>query len=132
MKKMTQYLIIIISLAPCIAYAEISKQVLDSISTPDQVKTSIGTLNFLDGAPTLETAAKVYDYLDTARAMDTFLKGMPGASVKALIDGAHSLGAVEANEVMLFDKLMDPDSLLLTGNSSTVYAIPALEPARQE
>ena len=127
MKKVTQYLLIIISLAPCVASAEISKEVLDSISTPDQVNTSIGTLNFLDGAPTHETAEKVYDYLDTARAMDTFLKGMPGASVNALIDGAHALGAVEANEVMLFDKLMGPDSLFLTGNSSTVYAIPALD-----
>ena len=128
MKKITQYLIIIIiSLAPCIASAEISKEVLDSISTPDQVNTSIGTLNFLDGAPTHETVEKVYDYLDTARAMDTFLKGMPGASVNALIDGAHALGAVEANEVMIFDKLMGPDSLFLTGNSSTVYAIPDLD-----
>ena len=39
----------------------------------------IGTLKFLDGAPLPETAEKVYDYLDTTRAMDTFLKGMPGA-----------------------------------------------------
>jgi len=32
-------------------------------------------------------------------------------------EASHSLGAVEANEVMIFDKLMGPESLFLTGNS---------------
>jgi len=106
------------------ALADVSKEVLESISTPNVVETSIGELTFLDGAPMPETADKVYDYLDTARAMDAFLKGMPGASLKALIDGAHSLGALEANEVIIFDKLMDSQSLFLTGNTSTMYVIP--------
>ncbi|MDJ0976716.1 MAG: DUF1254 domain-containing protein [Planctomycetota bacterium] len=105
----------------------VSKETLASIMTPDEVETSIGTLKFLDGAPQPETAAKVYDYLDTSRAMDAFLKGMPGASLKALIDGAHGIGAVQAHEVMIFDKLMGAESLFLTGNSSTVYAIPDLD-----
>ncbi|QLE87609.1 MULTISPECIES: DUF1254 domain-containing protein [Shewanella] len=114
-------------LASSSALADVPEEVLNSIKTPDEVKTSIGTLRFNDGAPTADTARRVYDYLDTTRAMDSFLKGMPGASVKALIDGAHSLGAVEAHEVMIFDKLMGPESLFLTGNSSTVYAIPDLD-----
>ena len=45
----------------------------------------------------------------------------------ALIKGAHSLGAVEANEVILYDKLMDSKSLFLTGNTSTVYVLPDLD-----
>ena len=61
------------------------------------------------------------------RAVETYMKGLPGASLKALIDGAHSIGAVEANEVMIFDNLMGADSLFLTGNSSTIYAIPDLD-----
>ena len=108
-------------------FAKVSDEELHSIQTPNEVNTSIGTLHFHDGAPLPETAEKIYDYLDTTRAMDTFLKGMPGASLKALIDGAHSIGAVQANEVMIFDKLMGPESLFLTGNSSTVYAIPDLD-----
>jgi hypothetical protein len=95
--------------------------------TPDTVQTSIGTLKFLDGAPYPETAEKVYDYIDTMRACDTFLKGMPGASLLGLIEGAHSIGAVQAHEIMLFDELMDSQSLFLTGNSSTVYCIPDLD-----
>ena len=115
------------SLAAHAAMAEVSPEVLESISTPNVVETSIGELAFFDGAPLPQTAAKVYDYLDTARAMDAFLKGMPGASLKGLIDGAHSLGAVEAHEVMIFDKLMDSNSLFLTGNTSTMYTIPDLD-----
>ena len=40
------------------ATAQVSKETLESISTPDKVETSIGTLEFLDGAPLPETAEK--------------------------------------------------------------------------
>jgi hypothetical protein len=33
------------------AVAQVSEEVLDSISTPNKVETSIGTLEFIDGAP---------------------------------------------------------------------------------
>jgi hypothetical protein len=106
--------------------AQVSKEVLGSISTPDQVETSIGTLKFLDGAPYPETAERVYDYLDTMRGVDAFLKGMPGASLQALIHGNHDLGAVECHQVVITDKLMDSASLFLTANTSTMYVIPTL------
>ena len=121
------FVAILLALSAYSAHAQINQEVLDSISTPNEVDTSIGILKFLDGAPLPETAAKVYDYLDTSRAMDAFLKGQPACSVKALIDGAHSLGAVEAHEVMIFDKLMDSKSLFLTANTSTLYTIPDLD-----
>jgi hypothetical protein len=109
------------------AVAQVSEEVLKAIQTPNEVETSIGRLKFIDGAPLPETAEKVYDYLDTARSMDAFLKGQPACSVVALMEGAHSLGAVEANEVMIFDKLMDSKSLFLTANTSTLYAMPDLD-----
>ncbi|MGB0257659.1 MAG: hypothetical protein ACPGES_03310, partial [Coraliomargarita sp.] len=68
-------------------------EIPEGIITPDTVKTSIGTLTFTDGVPSRETADKAYDFMDTARAADAFLKGMPAASVNALIEGAHSIGA---------------------------------------
>jgi hypothetical protein len=102
-------------------------EALDSISTPNRVDTSIGTLEFLDGAPRPETADKVYDYLDTMRGADAFLKGVPGASLQGLIHGAHSQGAIEAHQVLIFDKLMDSQSLYLTGNTSTMYVLPNLD-----
>jgi hypothetical protein len=110
-----------------IASAEVSKDVLDSISTPDKVKTSIGTLRFLDGAPDQKTAEKVYDYLDTMRGVDTFLKGMPLASLASLIKGNHELGAIEAHQVLFTDKLLDSAPLFLTGNTSTLYVAPDVD-----
>lgn len=106
------------------AFAEVSEQELKSIQTPDKVETSIGALNFFDGVPTAETAQLVYDNLDRMRGVDAFLKGMPGASLQALIKGAHSTGAVKFNQVMITDKLLDSKPLFLTGNTSTLYVVP--------
>ena len=36
---------------PALVSAQVSQEVLDSISIPDKVETSIGTLNFFDGVP---------------------------------------------------------------------------------
>ncbi|MGB3564334.1 MAG: DUF1254 domain-containing protein [Thermoanaerobaculia bacterium] len=112
------------------ASAEVSQKVLDSISTPDEVKTSIGTLKFLDGAPYPETAEKVYDYIDTMRGVDVFLKCIPAASLHELVKGNQHVSGGEAHQVVIFDKLMDPKSLFLTANSSTRYAFPCLDLAR--
>ena len=62
------------------AVAQVSEEVLDSISTPDQVETSIGTLEFFDGIPTRETAELLYDNLDLLRGVETFLSGIPATS----------------------------------------------------
>jgi len=99
----------------------------EEIMTPDTVETSIGTLNFNDGAPLPETAEKVYDYLDTMRGVDAFLKGIPGCSVTAIIRGLRSIGARKAHQVVIFDKLGDSNSLFLTLNSSTMYIFPTLD-----
>jgi hypothetical protein len=104
-----------------------NNKIPDSILTPNTVATTIGTLKFFDGAPFPETADKIYDYLDTMRGVDTFLKGMPGASLDALIKGNHELGAVQAHQVVIFDRLMDSNSLFLTGNTSTMYVLPTLD-----
>ncbi len=60
-----------------------------SIVTPDRYTTSIGELSFTDGAPSRATAQKVYDYLDTMRGVDAFLKGIPAVSLKYLIKVNH-------------------------------------------
>jgi len=108
-------------------YAQVSEETLKSIQTPDKVETSIGTLEFIDGAPLPETAQKVYDHLDTMRGVDAFMKGVPGASLNAIIDGVASLGAVQAHQVVIYDKLGDSKSLYLTMNSSTMYILPTLD-----
>jgi hypothetical protein len=91
------------------------------IMTPDKVETRIGTLEFVDGIPTKETADLVYDNLDFLRGVETFLNGIPAASVEGLRRGAAELGATEYYQAIVFDDLMDSNPLWLTGNTDTVY-----------
>jgi len=98
-----------------------------NIMTPDKVETPIGTLKFFDGFPTKETTKKVYDHLDFIRGVEVFLNGIPPASLEAARVGTAELGARQANQVVIFDHLMDSHSLFLTGNSDTVYALAFLD-----
>jgi hypothetical protein len=91
-----------------------------SITTPDKVETSIGTLNFFDGVPTPETAQKAYDQLDLTRGIETFLNGIPGASMVALRQGSRDTGTVNGT-VGIFQNLMDSKSLFLTANTESIY-----------
>lgn len=109
------------------AFPEVTQEQMDAISTPDTVETSIGTLEFIDGAPLPETSDKVYDYLDTMRGVDTFLKGIPAASMYAIIHGTESLGAEEAHQVVIFDKMAGPAQIGLTYNNTTMYIFPTTD-----
>ena len=91
-----------------------------SITTPDTVQTSIGTLEFRDGAPSADTAARLYDNLDFMRGVEAFLSTFQGASTVAIRQGFLDVG-VEDNQVLIFPELMDSASLFLTANSDTVY-----------
>ncbi len=98
-----------------------------SITTPDSVETRIGTLKFFDGIPSKETSALVYDNLDFLRGVETFLNGIPAASIEGMRRGTVSLGATNSNQVVYFPDLLDSTPLFLTGNTSTVYAAPILD-----
>ena len=94
------------------------------ILTPDTVDTRIGTLKFFDGSPTKDTVELVYDNLDLMRGVETFLNGMPAASIAlGLRRGQVELGATDYNHMVIFDDLMDSGPIFLTGNTDTVYAL---------
>lgn len=94
-----------------------------SVETPDTVSTHLlGTLHFFDGMPHAETVRKTYDFLDVSRAMETFLNGIPAASIYALLEGSKKAG-MKPGELGMFDTLMDARSLFLTPKSTTVYCM---------
>jgi hypothetical protein len=105
---------------PHMAAAQTTSAIPSALVTPDKVETRIGPLQFKDGAPSEETAAKVYDTLDFTRGLDAFLNSYGGASAYAIRQGLLSIGA-EDNTVTIYPELMDSKSLFLTANADTVY-----------
>ena len=98
-----------------------------SITVPDKVQTSIGTLEFFDGVPDKATVAKVYDYLDRSRATEAFLNCIPAMSMYAIRKGQRAAGQDASNKVIIFDTLLDSKALFLTANTSTMYALGFLD-----
>ena len=103
-----------------VAGAQTSKMKMTSkipaaYTAPDMVETSIGTLRYFDGVPSKVTTEAVYDYLDRSRAVNVFLNSIPTLSMNALREGQAAMGCVKANEICIWDSLMDSKSILLTG-----------------
>lgn len=109
-----------------IAFGETAGKIPATLMTPDKLETSIGTLEFKDGAPSAATAEKVRDSLDYIRGVDAFMNAYSGASAYAIRKGFQSVGA-EDNTVVIFSELMDYNSVFLTANVDTIYTVAAID-----
>ena len=107
-------------------HAQTTPKIPPAITTPDKVQTSIGTLEFKDGAPSADTVRKVYDSLDFVRGVDAFMNSFSGASAYAIREGFQSIGA-DDNTIVVFSELMDSNSLFLTANADTIYTVAVLD-----
>lgn len=115
--------------ATTIAYAQtekVSKELLNSIGIPNQVETSLGKLEFFDGVPSEATVDILYDNLDRSRGVQVYLDHQGAASLYAMRKGNAGIG-VTANKVSITEELLQPRSLYLTGNTSTLYALTYLD-----
>lgn len=101
--------------------AKYSANVPENILTPDKVETELlGALEFSDGMPGDATVNKVYDFLDISRGVQSFLNGMPAASIQAMLEGLKDAG-LEPGDIGICESLMDARTLFLTPNSTTQY-----------
>ena len=100
-----------------------NNEIPEKIMTPDIVETRLGTMRLFAGMPDSATVETAYDNLDFMRGIDVFLNFIPATSVEGTRLGLAELGTAQANQVVLFDNLMDSNPLFLTGNTDTVYAI---------
>ena len=103
----------VVALGP--ALAQVSPETLKSISIPDKVDTSIGTLEFFDGVPTDATVATVYDNLDRMRGTQVFLDNVGAVSMYAVRKGLADAGSQGANKIALFEDLLDSQTLVEMG-----------------
>lgn len=93
----------------------------EGLLTPDKYPTRVGDIEFFDGIPTAATAEALYNHLDYIRGVQTFLNGMPAASLEAIRRSQIVDGRTRSNVAWIFDQLMDSNPLFLTGNTDTVY-----------
>jgi hypothetical protein len=76
--------------------------VAGGLTTPDNIQTRMGELNFFDGVPDIETAQKVYNLLDFTHACQTFLDGTKIASMDGIRKGILEFGPVKATGDRLY------------------------------
>lgn len=91
-----------------------------SITTPDVVETSLGTLRFFDGFPDSATVQKVYDNLDFQRATQAFLQALPAATLYGTRKGYRSLGP-DNQTILIAETFLDSRTLFLLANTETIY-----------
>src|SRR5438046_10343064 len=76
-----------------------------SISTPNDLKTRIGPLQFNNGRPSPKSVEQLYDHLDFMRGVDVFLNAMPGASMVAMRRGQRNMGVAD-NSFVFFEHFL--------------------------
>lgn len=106
--------------------AQAEPSVPAAITTPDKLETVLGTYEFADGVPSEATAAKAFELVDFTYAYRAFMDNFRGVSIAAIRKGLQDVG-VKDGEVLLFSELMDSNSLFLTANCDTIYAMGSLD-----
>ena len=99
---------------------KMTTEIPKGITTPDDIQTRVGELNFFDGVPDVESAQKIYNLLDFTHAYQAFLDGTKIASMDGIRKGILEFGPANTTAV-LFEELMDSKALFLTANTTSVY-----------
>ena len=89
----------------------------------ETIKTRFGDFEFKGGYPTPATAATLQDQLTFNRAIEVYLTQMPAVAVIEQRRGTEAFGATTAQHVIVWERLMDAKTLLLTANTETVYGL---------
>jgi hypothetical protein len=93
----------------------------------EAVKTRLGSFDFRNSYPAGDSAQTLRDTLAFNRAVEVFLTQMHGVSWFRVWKGIAEAGTGAANQMVLWETLMDSATLLLTGNTETVYGLCAVD-----
>jgi hypothetical protein len=89
----------------------------------ESMKTPYGTFDFKNGYPVGDTAERLLALRKLNLATDVYLTQRMPASEIALREGMCKFGLTKSNQVVIWEQLMGPQTVLLTANTETVYAI---------
>src|SRR5262245_7446319 len=93
----------------------------------ETVRTRFGDFAFENGYPTREAADALLDQLIFNRAIEVYLTQIPPVAIIETRRGLREFGARRPNQVVVWENLMDAQTLLLTANTETVYALGFLD-----
>jgi hypothetical protein len=93
----------------------------------ETVETRLGAFEFRNSYPTDAAAKQLRDALMFNRAVEAFLVQMHGVSWYRVWKGTAEAGTGAPNQIVLWEDLMDGATILLTGNTETVYGLSALD-----
>jgi hypothetical protein len=94
---------------------------LAAVSTPASIETPLGDFELVDGVPTPDSVARLYDALDFVRGIEVFMNCVPGASLVAMRRGFRSIGLDGSTTVGYTDPRANSGSYFLTPNTETTY-----------
>jgi hypothetical protein len=93
----------------------------------ETVKTRFGDFDFKNGYPAGDSAQRLRETLVFSRAIEAYLVQMPAVSWYRVWKGTAEAGQGKPNQVVIWEDLMDATTILLTGNTETVYGLCALD-----
>jgi hypothetical protein len=89
----------------------------------ETLKTRFGDFEFKNGYPAGDTTQRLLELQKLNRAVEVYLTQMMAVSEIAVREGMRKFGLTKSNQVVIWEQLMGPQTVLLTANTETVYAI---------
>ena len=93
----------------------------------ETLKTRFGEFEFKNGYPTADAAEALLEQLKFNRAIDVYLTQIPSVGITAEHIGLADFGAKRSHQMIIWETLMDAETILLTANTETVYALGKLD-----
>lgn len=93
----------------------------------EAVESRLGSFKFRNGFPTDEAITDLRDALFLGRAIEVYLAQMPAVSWYHVWKAVAEADGAAPNQMVIWESLMDAQTLLLTGNCETVYALASLD-----
>jgi len=93
----------------------------------ETINTRFGDFEFKNGYPTAEATDKLYELLTFNRAVESYLHFVTIMSMFYMQKGLNAFGLDAANKFLIFEALLDAQSLYLTPNTETVYGMQFLD-----
>ncbi len=98
----------------------------DLVRTPSRWS-DLTTLSYPEGYPTDETLATLFDEIDFQRACQCYIWAMPTVALNEVNVAQERALGVQMNEITLFQTFVGPETIGLTPNSTTIYALGVID-----